>query len=59
MNKHVEEKKSKHFIHGENIKTVLSLAYGHQKGILHNFIFFQNLNKTLYILQQKDIKKLM
>ena len=37
-----------------NIKTVLSLAYGHQKDILH--VFFQNLYSG-YTSYSKKVKK--
>ena len=40
MNKHIEVK-NKSNIHGDYIKTVLSLTYDHQNDILH--VFFQNV----------------
>ena len=53
MNKHVEAKnESNNFCHDEYIKTVLLLAYGHQKGIL--YVFFQNVYGS-YIFYNKRI----
>ena len=62
MNKHIETKikkikKSyniKYFCHGDYIKTDLSLAYGHQKDILH--VFFKNLYSG-YTFYSKKLKK--
>ena len=56
MNKHIETKKNHIFCHDDYIKTVLSLAYGHQKDILH--VFFQNLYSG-YTSYSKKVKKLM